>query len=94
MDQFFAKDFSGGEFAFLGIAHLDALLGIVLLNFYLLRYKAKKRGGTLENPLDDGNRAVGQRTWLAHLECVRRPVEHPSESQVIQLCGCPSGMIV
>jgi hypothetical integral membrane protein (TIGR02206 family) len=41
MDQFFAKDFSGGEFTFLGIAHFVALFGIVLLNFYLLRYNAK-----------------------------------------------------
>jgi len=41
MDQFFAKDFTGGEFAFVGAAHLIALLSIVLLNFYLLRYKAK-----------------------------------------------------
>ena len=41
MDQFFAKDFTGGEFAFLGIAHLIALLSIVVLNFYLLRDKAK-----------------------------------------------------
>lgn len=41
MDQFFAKDFTGGEFAFMGAAHLIALLSIVLLNFYLLRYKAK-----------------------------------------------------
>jgi hypothetical integral membrane protein (TIGR02206 family) len=40
MDQFFAKDFAGGEFAFMGVAHLIALLSIVLLNFYLLRYKA------------------------------------------------------
>lgn len=40
MDQFFAKDFAGGEFAFMGIAHLIALLSIVLLNFYLLRFKA------------------------------------------------------
>jgi uncharacterized membrane protein YwaF len=39
MDQFFAKDFAGGEFAFMGITHLIALLSIVLLNFYLLRYK-------------------------------------------------------
>jgi hypothetical integral membrane protein (TIGR02206 family) len=39
MDQFFAKDFAGGEFEFLGTAHLIALLIIVLLNFYLLRYK-------------------------------------------------------
>ena len=41
MDQFFAKDFTGGEFAFLGIAHLIALLSIVVLNFYLLQDKAK-----------------------------------------------------
>ena len=41
MDQFFAKDFTGGEFAFMGTAHLIALLSIVLFNFYLLRYKAK-----------------------------------------------------
>ena len=41
MDQFFAKDFNGGEFVFLGIAHLIALFVIVLFNFYLLRYKAK-----------------------------------------------------
>ena len=41
MNQFFAKDFGGGEFAFLGIAHLIALLSIVLFNIYLLRYKAR-----------------------------------------------------
>jgi hypothetical integral membrane protein (TIGR02206 family) len=41
MDQFFAKDFTAGEFTFLGTAHLIALLCIVLFNFYLLRYKAK-----------------------------------------------------
>ena len=41
MDQFFAKDFTGGEFAFLGTTHLIALLCIILLNIYLLRYKAK-----------------------------------------------------
>lgn len=39
MDQFFAKNFTGGEFAFLGTAHLFALFSIVLLNLYLLRYK-------------------------------------------------------
>jgi hypothetical integral membrane protein (TIGR02206 family) len=41
MDQFFAKDFNGGEFVFLGTAHLIALFVIVLFNLYLLRYKAK-----------------------------------------------------
>ena len=41
MDHFFAKNFTGGEFAFMGTAHLIALLSIVLLNFYLLRYKSK-----------------------------------------------------
>ena len=41
MNQFFAKDFTGGEFAFMGIAHLIALLSIVLLNVYLLRYISK-----------------------------------------------------
>lgn len=41
MNQFFAKDFSGGEFAFMGTAHLMALFCIVLLNLYLLRYKAR-----------------------------------------------------
>lgn len=41
MDQFFAKDFVGEEFIFLGTAHLIALFSILLFNFYLLRYKAK-----------------------------------------------------
>jgi hypothetical integral membrane protein (TIGR02206 family) len=41
MDQLFAEDYTGVEFAFLGAAHLIALLLIVLLNLYLLRYKAK-----------------------------------------------------
>jgi hypothetical integral membrane protein (TIGR02206 family) len=41
MDQFFAKDFIGGEFAFMGTAHLITLLSIVLFNIYLMRYKAK-----------------------------------------------------
>jgi len=41
MDQFFTKDFTGGDFAFMGIAHLIALLSIVLLNIYLLRYRTK-----------------------------------------------------
>ena len=41
MDQFFARDFSNGEFTFLGTAHLTALLIIALFNLYLLRYKTK-----------------------------------------------------
>ena len=41
MDQFFAKDFTGGEFTLLGTAHLIALLCIILFNIYLLRYKVK-----------------------------------------------------
>ncbi len=41
MDQFFAKDFTGGDFAFMGTAHLIALFSIVLFNIYLLRFKAK-----------------------------------------------------
>lgn len=41
MELFFAKEFTGEEFAFMGIAHLGALLIIVLLNFYLLRYRNK-----------------------------------------------------
>ena len=60
MDQFFAKDFTGGEFAFMGTAHLIALFVIVLFNFYLLRYKAKSESRSFENPLDDGHPAVGQ----------------------------------
>ena len=40
MDQFFAKDFTGEPFGFLGVAHLAALLVIVLFNLYLLRFKA------------------------------------------------------
>jgi len=41
MDQFFAEDFTGGDFSFLGIAHLIALLIIILFNIYLLRYRNK-----------------------------------------------------
>lgn len=40
MDQFFAKDFAGGGFAFMGAAHLAALLSIVMFNFYLFHYKS------------------------------------------------------
>lgn len=42
MDQFFTEDFTAGEFAFMGTAHLFALLCIGLLNFYLLRSKTKR----------------------------------------------------
>jgi len=41
MDQFFAKDFTGGEFVFMGTAHLIVLVSIVFLNIYLLRYRTK-----------------------------------------------------
>jgi len=41
MDHVFTKDFTGGDFVFMGAAHLAALLSIVLLNIYLLRYRAK-----------------------------------------------------
>ncbi len=41
MDQFFAKDFNGNPFNFLGVAHLSALLVIVLFNLYLLRYRTQ-----------------------------------------------------
>jgi hypothetical integral membrane protein (TIGR02206 family) len=41
MEQFFAKDFTGNPFNFLGFAHLVALFAILLFNLYLLRFKAK-----------------------------------------------------
>jgi len=40
MNQFFSMDFTGGEFIFMGTAHLLALFSIVSLNIYLLRYRA------------------------------------------------------
>ncbi len=40
MDQFFARDYTGEPFIFLGVAHLCALLVIVLFNLYLLRFKS------------------------------------------------------
>ena len=39
MEKFFAGDYPGPAFEFLGAAHLGALFLIVLLNLYLLRYK-------------------------------------------------------
>lgn len=45
MEQFFAKDWSGASFEFLGTAHLIALLLIVILNLFLVFYfkdKSKK----------------------------------------------------
>ena len=39
MEQFFAGDYTGGSFIFLGSAHLAALGCIALLNIYLLRFK-------------------------------------------------------
>jgi hypothetical integral membrane protein (TIGR02206 family) len=36
MENFFAKDFTGGEFVFLGPEHLAAMSALVLLNFLLL----------------------------------------------------------
>lgn len=39
MGQFFAGDYPGPAFEFLGGAHLAALLFLVLLNVFLLRYK-------------------------------------------------------
>ena len=41
MGQFFAQNWTGEPFYFLGIAHSIALLSIVAFNFYLLRYKEK-----------------------------------------------------
>lgn len=39
MDQFFAADYSGPAFEFLGTAHIAALAFLVLLNIFLLRYR-------------------------------------------------------
>ena len=39
MEKFFAADYPGPAFQFLGAAHLGALLVILLLNLYLLRFK-------------------------------------------------------
>ena len=39
MEKFFAGDYPGPAFEFLGAAHLGAMIFIVLLNFYLLRFK-------------------------------------------------------
>lgn len=39
MGQFFAKDWTGAAFAFLGPAHLTALGLVVLLNIFLARFK-------------------------------------------------------
>lgn len=39
MEKFFAGDYPGPAFEFLGGAHIGALLFIVLLNLFLLRYK-------------------------------------------------------
>lgn len=41
MGQYFAKNWTGAPFYFLGIAHMIALLSILAFNLYLLRYKAK-----------------------------------------------------
>ena len=41
MVDFFAKNWTGEPFYFLGVAHLIALFIIVALNIYLLRYKTK-----------------------------------------------------
>lgn len=39
MENFFAGDYTGPAFQFLGTAHLGALAVLVLLNLYLLRFK-------------------------------------------------------
>ena len=39
MDLFFAGDYPGPAFEFLGTAHLAAISALVLLNLYLLRYR-------------------------------------------------------
>lgn len=41
MQEFFAYDYRGEPFIFFGTAHIVALLAIVLLNIYLLRYRKK-----------------------------------------------------
>ncbi|HEY5653563.1 MAG TPA: TIGR02206 family membrane protein [Anaerolineales bacterium] len=40
MEKFFAGDYPGPEFEFLGVAHISAVLFLVLLNLYLLRFKS------------------------------------------------------
>ncbi len=41
MSSFFAYDYQGAPFEFLGIAHIGALLFLMGLNFFLLRYRHK-----------------------------------------------------
>jgi hypothetical integral membrane protein (TIGR02206 family) len=40
MDNFFAQDYDGGAFEFLGVTHLAALAFLILLNLFLFRYRA------------------------------------------------------
>jgi len=41
MDQFFARDYTGEPFLFMGAAHIGALLAIILFNFLLLQFKSR-----------------------------------------------------
>jgi len=50
MGQYFAKNWTGAPFYFLGIAHMIALLSILAFNLYLLRYKAKDEAARSKVP--------------------------------------------
>lgn len=44
MDQFFAGDYQGAPFEFLGYAHLGAIGFLILLNLYLIRFRNSSDG--------------------------------------------------
>src|SRR5215216_1209657 len=44
MTQFFAADYQGAPFEFLGITHLGALAFLILLNLYLIRFRYASDG--------------------------------------------------
>jgi hypothetical integral membrane protein (TIGR02206 family) len=53
MIEYFAPDYSGGKFEFLGIAHLSAIAFLVLLNLYLFRFRNadERRKGAIRRTL-------------------------------------------
>lgn len=60
MENFFSYDYSGEPFIFFGTAHIGALLAIVLLNIFLLRYKDKDESIQKKSTFGvDGYSAVG-----------------------------------
>lgn len=68
MSKYFNPNYPGPAFQLFGIAHIGALLAIILICLLLAQFKNFKRGSETIHPLDARRHFMGVGAKLAYLE--------------------------